>query len=385
MVYSIHSVLAACRRRRGVWVFEISPSDAIGIAGIVLAILLLVLDKAGKLKGGWLYGLLAIAFVMTLFIAVGNSWVADAPRRWLLWRASLMVCVVLLAYSGMAIWISGPNEATVTPKAAAPPLPLAQGGPGDTLIGPRSSVGIMVTPARGFPKTLSFATEGTGKQEFSFDAHPSKLLFESPRSVVEEKELPREIEIGGRKVSILRFTNVGFVLDDHHVPVSGKATLLEGSTDNSGARTESNSDREEKDRVELEGRELALRNVPSVTILYTPGQIELHNTGKGDLGVHGFSYGEGDQLKRLDKESLQKDQPRFISPGYFYYLAAEPMEKQLHNSLGNNGEGFLPCRWYITTEDNKRHTVRCMLGVKVKDGVLAINTQNLGVVAGWQQ
>ncbi len=56
--------------------------DALGILGIVLTIVFLVLDKAGKLKGGLLIGLLCLAGAMTLFLAIGNPWVLDAPAKW---------------------------------------------------------------------------------------------------------------------------------------------------------------------------------------------------------------------------------------------------------------------------------------------------------------
>src|SRR3981081_4330937 len=91
--------------------YRVSLADGIGFSGIIFAFILLALDKAGKLKGGWLVGLLALAAAMTLFVAIGNSWVLDAPAKWKLWRGALMVCVVGLTYSGMAIWISGDETA----------------------------------------------------------------------------------------------------------------------------------------------------------------------------------------------------------------------------------------------------------------------------------
>jgi hypothetical protein len=84
--------------------------DKLGWLGIILTIVLLVLDKAGKLKGAWLYGLLILAGAMTLPIAVGNDWVLDAPARWKLRRGVLMVALVALTYSGMALLISGGTE-----------------------------------------------------------------------------------------------------------------------------------------------------------------------------------------------------------------------------------------------------------------------------------
>jgi hypothetical protein len=99
---------------------KISFSDCIGLAGIVFAIVLVVLDKAGKLKGGWLYGLLCVAGIMTLFLAVGNEWVMDAPAKWSIWRGALMVCLVGLAYSGIAIWIEPKTGKENNEGVAAP-------------------------------------------------------------------------------------------------------------------------------------------------------------------------------------------------------------------------------------------------------------------------
>jgi hypothetical protein len=94
--------------------YRVSFSDGIGVFGIILAVVCLVLDKAGKLKGGWLIGLLVLAGAMTLFLAIGNSWVLDASPKWKLWRAILMVSIVAFAYSGLAIWISSDKAPTIT-------------------------------------------------------------------------------------------------------------------------------------------------------------------------------------------------------------------------------------------------------------------------------
>ena len=106
---------------------ELRPSlsfDVIGIVGIILTIVFIVLDKAGKLKGGLLIGLLCLAGVMTLFLAIGNSFVLDAPIQWKLWRGLLMFSLVAFIYSGLAIWISSeepPQEGYKEP--VNPPKP----------------------------------------------------------------------------------------------------------------------------------------------------------------------------------------------------------------------------------------------------------------------
>jgi hypothetical protein len=118
--------------------YRISFADTIGIAGIILAVVLLVLDKAGKLKGGLLFGLLCLAGAMTLFLALGNGFVVDAPEKWKFWRGALLVCAVGFTYSGLAIWISpsarveknltalpsgvGPNEETTPDSQGIVPL-----------------------------------------------------------------------------------------------------------------------------------------------------------------------------------------------------------------------------------------------------------------------
>jgi hypothetical protein len=52
---------------------ELTFDRILGILGIVSAIVLVVLDKAGKLKGPVLFGLLGVAALMTLPIALGNT------------------------------------------------------------------------------------------------------------------------------------------------------------------------------------------------------------------------------------------------------------------------------------------------------------------------
>jgi hypothetical protein len=102
--------------------YRVSFADGIGIVGIILAVVCLVLDKAGKLKGGWLVGLLVLAGAMTLFLAIGNSWVLDAPQKWKLWRGLLMSSLVALTYSGLAIWITvGEARSNPIPPIAKAP------------------------------------------------------------------------------------------------------------------------------------------------------------------------------------------------------------------------------------------------------------------------
>src|ERR1700683_1339713 len=86
---------------------ELSFDRVVAVIGIVLAIILVVLDKAGKLKGPVLFWLLALAALMVVPLVLGNSWVRGIPWGVLRFnRVLLMVSIVLMGYSVLAIWIS---------------------------------------------------------------------------------------------------------------------------------------------------------------------------------------------------------------------------------------------------------------------------------------
>lgn len=90
---------------------ELNLDRILAIVGIVLAIILVVLDKAGKLKGPLLLVLLGLAAFMTLPLALGSSWIKDTAWGMLKFsKTALMVSLVAVCYSACAIWISQPNE-----------------------------------------------------------------------------------------------------------------------------------------------------------------------------------------------------------------------------------------------------------------------------------
>jgi hypothetical protein len=152
--------------------FRISLSDGIGVAGVVLAIVLVVLDKAGKLKGGWLFALLFLAGAMTLFIALGNSWVMEAPSKWKLWRGALMFSLVAFAFSATAIWISGsePEQQATGVQEADKPAPRPM------LRGTIDQVTGLITPESGhtFLVRMSLNNDGEESAAMDFVLHVTK-------------------------------------------------------------------------------------------------------------------------------------------------------------------------------------------------------------------
>ena len=85
---------------------KLSFSDGLALFGISLGIVLLVLDKAGKMKGVILLVGLAISALLILPLALGNSWVTGSFGMQGLSRGMLIICFVGMVYSSLAIWVS---------------------------------------------------------------------------------------------------------------------------------------------------------------------------------------------------------------------------------------------------------------------------------------
>jgi hypothetical protein len=129
-----------------------------------LAIVLVVLDKAGKLKGPVLLALLGAAALMTLPLAFGNSWVKNTPWGMLKFsKGVLMLSIVTFCYSVVAIWISpasGENSSAGegergTNKESRPAEPTVDVKPSP------------IPPERIKTKTASLKPQSTPKPEIS--------------------------------------------------------------------------------------------------------------------------------------------------------------------------------------------------------------------------
>jgi hypothetical protein len=209
----------------------------------VVPVVLYLMEKAGIniiwiLAVGWISIALAC-----LYLVLNIPWVwAETNLGILIWRVCFVSAAVILlvGYFATRIWPNATFSRSQPAVAAAPKSPeeLASKSAPEThgaterLSVFTDSVGALLTPARrGIPKQLNFTTSGAGSQEFSFEEHPRRVLFEPPMTIVEEKNLPKEIEIGGTKASVIRFSGKGFVIDDHGIRISGRATLLEAAAD----------------------------------------------------------------------------------------------------------------------------------------------------------
>jgi hypothetical protein len=94
---------------------QVSLELGLAIGGIALTFILLVLDKAEKVKGGMLYVLLAVAALMIVPLALGNPLVSGVPSKWKWWASALALLMVAVVFWGIAIWIT-PIPPVLVPK-----------------------------------------------------------------------------------------------------------------------------------------------------------------------------------------------------------------------------------------------------------------------------
>jgi hypothetical protein len=116
---------------------------------------------------------------------------------------------------------------------------------------------------------------------------------------------------------------------------------------------------------------------PEVLLIFEQRRIEIHNPGPHTLYLYGGAYGDV-------KVKLEKDPPRVIVPGAFYYLFAGELEDGMRSHLQNDQTGRDTFHAFVKTEEGKRYTIRGLLIGAMKDGTLTVNTQVLPTVTGWR-
>jgi hypothetical protein len=99
---------------------KLSFEIGLAVFGLVFTIILVVLDKAEKLKGPALYWLLALAAVMTLPLVLGNPILAEASGLWKYWLRALAVSIVALTYWAIGIWIYPTQAKSTIPESSQP-------------------------------------------------------------------------------------------------------------------------------------------------------------------------------------------------------------------------------------------------------------------------
>jgi hypothetical protein len=113
------------------------------------------------------------------------------------------------------------NPALQTDKDASPPTgaspqTIPSTSPAEKT-GVRDSVSVVVhrSSSQSGANSAMVATTGNGEQEINLGAAPTRLMFTPPGLAVDKRELPKDIKVSGQTLTVARYTNSGFVIDDH--------------------------------------------------------------------------------------------------------------------------------------------------------------------------
>ena len=72
------------------------------------------------------------------------------------------------------------------------------------------------------------------------------------------------------------------------------------------------------------------------------------------------------------------DAPRVITPGGAYHIWAQTNATEMRQKLGTNGEVRGNLELYVSLEGGKKYILTYQLWIRTSNGVLRIETQNLG-------
>jgi len=192
----------------------------------------------------------AIAQIVGLFIAVlicaatlFFMWWLDhrarthpeGPSMPVAWWMPALIAVTLiitgfLFYKGIALWrqpLPPPQQPNAQIEKLKTDLMAERRKP---IRGASGSISNTVVESTcGAAKQMNCPTRGIGEAEYSIGGHPLKLLFMPGDIVVSERDLQKDILIGGKRLTVKRYTDTGFVVDDHGEPISFGIYVLECS------------------------------------------------------------------------------------------------------------------------------------------------------------
>jgi hypothetical protein len=177
---------------------KLSFSDSLALVALAATFVLVVLDKAGKVKGPVVYWLLIIAAgVCTPFI-FGNPWVSGAPSLALkISRGLLAFSIWAILYSSLAVWISGENiqEAFLATLESEPAGKSTGTAPGSTLV-EQSPIPTHTLLARFTPLTLPIRI-APGDTAYILQLNPEikRWAWEIPNTTTKAITWPSDLRI----------------------------------------------------------------------------------------------------------------------------------------------------------------------------------------------
>jgi hypothetical protein len=122
------------------------------------------------------------------------------------------------------------NQNAPQPSSESPQPRLATSPSEKTGIRDNATVVVHRASPQSGAHTAIVATTGNGEQEINLGAAPTRLMFTPPGLVVEKRELPKNLDVSGQTITVIRYTNSGFVIDDHkHSDIHVTVYMVEGN------------------------------------------------------------------------------------------------------------------------------------------------------------
>jgi hypothetical protein len=188
-----------------------------------------------------------------------------------------------------------------------------------------------------------------------------------------ETKYDARLEFGGAKPSYVRSMTLNVVNDPPRSP-QASSSPSNGPTETVGASDEvavqvHRGTNDVAAAVVAPAQEIAF--VPSVDVLYDAGTKAMNFINRGPTNI--YLWGD-----RLDDGPKSIDAPRTITPGGAYHIWANQVADELLIKIGANGQLSVKFDVYVSSENKKKHILHYLLLATTRNGLLNIETQNLG-------
>lgn len=124
-------------------------------------------------------------------------------------------------------------------------------------------------------------------------------------------------------------------------------------------------------QYEINEKLVELQYQPSVEIAIAGNQLQVHNKGVHNIWLWGTEI-------ESSSRSIEKD-PRLITPGGFYYIPTEKLQKLVQERLKGDGELRLNAMFFVKGAHDRKYTVRNVFYCTVVKGVVSVRAQTIGI------
>lgn len=122
---------------------------------------------------------------------------------------------------------------------------------------------------------------------------------------------------------------------------------------------------------------------PSVLLLWENKQLRLYNEGDADIYIWGDKFDDDPAHLESVSRTIPGKSTLSGQTGFYYFLP-DLLENQAKTVIGGNGQNLVPFEVYLKDGAQKKYIAKFDLLIVMKDSVMTIHTQQLGVTDnGW--